>query len=115
LRDIKRLLDLIQSCEGASSPSYSERVQGGERTPTALRRLELQDVLDRHSVILVDVVKLFVSQRDKKRVAYVCAIMDGAITPKDWKTRRIKDSDLEALRIWLSREMDKIQARHGVV
>lgn len=108
---IKKLLEALRACDGASSPSYRERIQGGERTPTALRRLEIMDALDRCYPPLVEVVKVFEAQREKKKVAYCAALIDGVT---DMKSRGLGAGKHREYRQWLTREMLRIERKHGI-
>lgn len=111
LTRIKAILEGLRRCEGASSPFCREKVQGGESTPVALRRVELLDALDRCYPPLVDLVRVFEAQTDKKRIAYCHALIDGVT---DMKSRGIGAAKHRECRSWLTREMLRIEKRHGI-
>ena len=113
LTSIKKLLEALRDCEGAPS-SWGERVQGGERTPAALRRVEIMDALDRCYPPLVEVVKVFEAQREKKKAAYCHALIDGLSGAAAIKSRGIGAQKHREYRQWLTRDMLRIEKRHGI-
>lgn len=113
LRFIDKIVNMLEGCTGITSPSYREKVQGGDSTPAAQRRIELQDVLGRCYPVFVSVVNLFRRQTDKKRLVYCHAIMDG-LTGPDMKSRGIGAGKRRECMQWLTREMAVIEKMHGV-
>ncbi len=110
---IKKLLEALRACDGVSSPSWGDRVQGGEHAPTAERRMEIQDCLNACLPMGIAVVRLFAAQREKKTAAYCYAIMDGLYGEEQMKTRGIGADRLRQLRRWLYREVSRIQKKYG--
>jgi len=101
---IKRLLAALEGCTGITAPSYRERVQGGDSTPAAQRRLELKDALDRCSPTLIEIVRTFDLQTDKKKIVYIHCILDGV---EDMASRGITPAQRKALRAWLAGIVEK--------
>ncbi len=103
---IKRLLAALEGCTGISSPSYREKVQGGDSTPAALRYTEIIDALDRCSPVLIEIVKTFDRQTDKKKTVYTRCILDGE---SDMSSRGITPAQRKALRVWLAGIVEKVE------
>ena len=113
LSRVKKLLEQLRECDGIGSSPWGERVQGGEHTPAAERRLEILERLKWFSPMDIEIVRLFESQREKKKAAYCLALLDG-LSGDAVRSRGIGAGKQRELRAWLSREMMKIERRHGV-
>lgn len=78
LRHCIRLLESLDELQGHSSPSWSERVQGGSPAPVAERRVELLEELRRlppKLVRLAQILRGYPSRGERGR--YVAALLEG--------------------------------------
>lgn len=78
LRHAIRLLESLDELQGHSSPSWSERVQGGSPAPVAERRVELLEELRRlppKLVRLAQILRGYPSRGERGR--YVAALLEG--------------------------------------
>lgn len=78
IREIMKLLNGLDMLASPASPCLDDdRVQGGERTPAALRRVEIEEKIARHNPWVVQVACAFRNVRDRKLTAYVYSLLEG--------------------------------------
>ncbi len=97
-----RLLKARERTENLISPSLAaDRVQGGERTPQALRLLEIDDCLKGCSDRLVKIARAFLGLDNLKAQAYIWGLLDGLPWESIRKRGRIKEEDRQKFQQWL--------------
>lgn len=102
LRKLINLLDNRDMLESFPAPClYDVHVQGGERTPAAIRRAEIGEKIAQYDSQIVRVADTFRNVSDAKLTAYVYALLDGLEEDELVKRARLGKSTRKRYQRWL--------------
>ena len=102
IRHAIRLLESLDELQGHSSPSWSERVQGGDKIPAAVRRSELLGELEAMPPRLVKIAERLRGYPEKSvKGRYVRALLRGCSGEALRKTAGLSYRKMGECRRWL--------------